>query len=143
MKEFFLILLFSKWVVLTPQAIDIANEIVLSPEKPLTAITGGAGVHIDLSDFAPAVGIKQTGIEESMRILNESIPREGVSGYLLTAEGQRISLDKAFFSLENNQAWMVLTSSSGIPTGPEFVTLSIRSSVEIPGVLVYWKNYSH
>lgn len=143
MKEFFLILFFSKWVVLTPQPIDIVNEIVLSPDKPLTAITGGAGVHIDLRDFAPAVGIKQTGIKESMRILSEAIPPESVGGYLLTAEGQRISLDKAFFALENEQAWMVLTASSGIPTGPEFVTLSIRSSVEIRSVLVYWKNYRH
>lgn len=143
MKEFFLILFFSKWVALTPQAIDIVNEIVLNPDKPLTAITGGAGVHIDLSNVAPAVGIKQTGIEESMRILSELIPPEGVSGYLLTGEGQRISLDKAFFALENDRAWMILTSSSGIPAGLEFVTLSIRSSVEIRGVLVYWKNYSH
>jgi hypothetical protein len=78
-----------------------------------------------------------------MRILNELIPPEGVSGYLLTAEAQRISRDKGLFSLENDQAWMVLTSSSGIPTGPEFVTLSIRSSVDIRGVLVYWKNYTH
>jgi hypothetical protein len=143
MKEFFLILFFSKWVALTPQPIDIEYEIVLNPEKPLTAITGGAGVHIDLGDFAPAVGIKRVGIEESMRILNEMIPPERVSGYLLTGDGQRISLDKAYFSLENDQAWMVLTSSSGIPTGPEFVTLSIRSSVEIRGVSVYWKNYRH
>ena len=143
MKEFFLILFFSKWVALTPQSIDIADEIVLSPDKPLTAITGGAGVHIDLSDFAPAVGIKRVGIEESIRILNEMIPLESVSGYLLTGEGQRILLDGAFFSLENDRAWMVLTSSSGIPTGPEFVTLSIRSSVELRGVLVYWKNYRH
>lgn len=143
MKEFFLILFFSKWVSLTPQPIDIANEIVLSPDKPLTAITGGAGVHIDLSDFAPAVGIKQTGTKESTRILSELIPPEGVRGYLFTGEGQRISLDKAFFSLENDQSWMVLTSSSGIPTGVEFVTLSILSSVEMHGVLVYWKNCSH
>ena len=143
MKEFFLILFFSQWVALTPQPIDISHEIVLSPDKPLTAITGGAGVHIDLSNAAPAVGIKQTGIEESMRILHEMIPPDSVSGYLLTGEGQRILLDRAFFSLENDRAWMVLTSSSGIPTGPEFVTLSIRSSVEIRGVSVYWKNYRH
>jgi hypothetical protein len=143
MREFFLILFFSKWVALTPQPIDIQHEIVLSPDKPVTAITGGAGVHIDLGDFAPTVGIKRVGIEESIRILNEMIPPESVSGYLITGEGQRLLLDKAFFSLENDRAWMVLTSSSGIPTGPEFVTLSIRSSVEIRGVSVYWKNYSH
>lgn len=129
--------------MLTPQAVDISTEIILTPDKPLTAITPGAGVHIDLSDFAPAVGIRLTGITESTRILSEMIPPAGVSGYLLTGEGQRIALDKAFFSLENDQAWMVLKSSSGIPTGLEFVALSIRSSVEIHGVLVYWKNFSH
>lgn len=143
MKDLFLILFFSKWVLLTPQAVDISTELVLTPDKPLTAITSGAGVHIDLSDFAAGVGIKKTGIPESKSILREMIAPESVRGYLFTDAGEQTLLDKAFFSLENDQAWMVLTASSGIPTDLEFVTLSILSSVELRHVRVYWKNYSH
>jgi hypothetical protein len=143
MKELLLILFFSEWVLLTPQAVDISTELVLTPDKPMTAITSGAGVHIDLKDFAGGVSLKKTRITESTRILRERIAPESVRGYLLTDAGEQTLLDRAFFSLENDQAWIVLTASTGIPTDLEFVTLSIQSSVELRNVRVYWKNYSH
>jgi hypothetical protein len=71
------------------------------------------------------------------------IPPESVRGYLATGDGERTELDTAYFSLENDQAWMVLTSSSGVPTDLEFVSLSIQSSVDLRNVRVYWKNFSH
>jgi hypothetical protein len=142
MKEFFLILLFSEWVQLTPLPVDISESMTITPEEPLSAITPGAAIHIDLKAFAPAVGIRETGITESLEMLGQQIPLDGLGGYLVTKDGSRIVLDNGFFSLQDDQAWIVLGSRSGVPTGIDFAELTIESRVEIRDVRIYWKNWS-
>jgi hypothetical protein len=142
MKEFFLILFFSKWVQLTPAPVDLVGEWSIRPGNPLSAITPGAAIHIDLARSVPEAGVKKSGLEESLEILSRQIPAESVGGFLLTEGGERIELDQRGFSLENDRAWLVLRPDAGMPTDLEFVEMTIVSDVEIRGALVYWKNWS-
>ena len=71
MKEFLLIFLFSKMVLLTPDPVDLYGEKDIYPKDPLTAITSGASIEVDVTDFMGGIGIKETGIVESRKLLEE------------------------------------------------------------------------
>ena len=51
MKEFFLILFFSKSILLTPTPVTLEGIVSLVPEEPISAITTGASVEIDISSI--------------------------------------------------------------------------------------------
>jgi len=50
MKEFFLILFFAKSIVVTPEPIDIVDSVSLKFAEPVSAITSGAHIRIDVTD---------------------------------------------------------------------------------------------
>jgi hypothetical protein len=54
MKEFFLILFFAKSVVITPEPVDIASIVTFDLPEPVSAITSGAHVRIDVSESLPS-----------------------------------------------------------------------------------------
>jgi len=141
MKELFLILLFSEWIQLTPAPVNIEESLSIIPVEALSAITAGAALHIDLKSVAPGIGIK-TGIREAWQILERQVPPERVRAHLQTSAGSQVVLDRGYFSLEDDKSWLVLTSSTGVPTGIEFTKVAIESDVEIRDVLIYWKNCS-
>ena len=95
MKEFFLILLFSEWVQLTPVPVDVADELVLNPSEPISAITSGAALHVDLEVFLSGVSIEETGIKHSREIFEELriASRGGVADYLEVLDSQRSLFD--------------------------------------------------
>ncbi len=100
MKEFFLILFFSKTILLTSTPVTIGANLTLTPSEPLTAITSGASLHIDVSHILDGVGIKNKGIVESRKILSSHIPENSVSAILFSHDRQ-IILDKVNFALSN------------------------------------------
>jgi hypothetical protein len=142
MKEFFLILLFSEWVQLTPVPVDVVNKLVLHPSEPISAITSGAALHVDLEVFLSGVGIDETGIAQSRQIFDERIPPGSVYGLLIGEDGEEVLLDEAFLSLQNDKPWLVLRPNSGMPTGIEFEEVVIQSDVVLKEIVVFWKNYS-
>jgi hypothetical protein len=142
MKELFLILLFSEWVQLTPIPVDLWGISTFAPEDPVSAITPGAAVHIDLAESVPEAAIRSAGLRESIDLLRRRIPLESVQGFLLTDAGEQIQLDQKSFSPENDKAWLVLGSKAGVPTGVDFVEVTVTSSTQIHDALVYWKNWS-
>jgi hypothetical protein len=142
MKEFFLILLFSEWVQLTPIPVDLSGTLTITPDDPISAITPGAAVHINLAGSVPEAAIRNAGLQDSIDLLRQKIPLESVHGFLLTDAGEQIQLDQKFFSLENDKAWLVLGSEVGVPAGVHFVEVTVNSSTQIHNALVYWKNWS-
>ena len=143
MKEFFLILFFSKTVLLTPVPVNISGEMVIRPEKPLEAITSGASLEIDVSDFTGRMKIKETGILEVKQILKEKIPQGSVTATLHGSKGEKVALNESGFSIANDGARLSLYADSGIPTNVAFNKITITSSTELRGVKVYWKNFKH
>lgn len=142
MKEFFLILFFSKWIQLTPAPVDLVGEWSITPTDALSAITPGAAIHIDLATSVPEAGVRKAGLEGSMDLLGRRIPLDSVDGFLLTDAGDRIELDQKGFSLENDRAWLVMRPDAGMPTDLDFVEVTLICDVKISRALVYWKNWS-
>ena len=142
-KEFLLILLFSKMVLLTPDPVDLYGEKEVYPKDPLTAITSGASVEVDVTDFMGGIGIKETGIVESRKLLEEKIPEDSVKGILYGSGGEKIYLNDTGYALSNNAARLTLSASSGVPTNIEFNKVVITSRINLKGVKVYWKNSKH
>lgn len=139
MKELFLMLLFSEWIQLTPVPVNIVKSLSITPGEAISAITSGAALHVDLETAVPGVG-SSIGIPEAITILEGRVSPERVRAYLETSKGSKVLLDQGYFALEDDKSWLVLTSSSGVPTGVEFTEVTIESEIEIRDVLIYWKN---
>ena len=118
------------------------GEYELLLEENLTAITSGASLQIDISNFAKGVNIKEKGIVESRELLKEMIPKGSVNA-ILYSKGKEIPLSDDSFALSNDGAMLVLSSNSGVPVDMEFDKVEIASQIELKGVQVYWKNFKH
>jgi hypothetical protein len=141
MKEFFLILLFAKSIVITAEPIDIRNSVSLSMAEPVSAITSGAHVRIDVTNSL--VGTTDfSNIVSVLDHLKMQFPVGSVVAILTTTTGEKMILDKVSGSTNGENAELVLSSSSGLPTGIEFSELKIESSIELLGVTIIWQNYS-
>lgn len=143
MKEFFLILFFSKTILLTPVPVNISGERVIRPEKPLEAITPGASLEIDVSDFTGRMRMKEMGMLEVKKNLKERIPEGSVSATLHGPNGEKVVLNESGFSISNDGAKLTLFADHGVPTNVAFNKITITSSTELRGVKVYWKNFKH
>lgn len=143
MKELFLILFFSKTVLLTPVPVNISGEVVIRPEKPLEAITSGASLDIDVIDFIGRIKINEAGIFEIREIIKKKIPEGSVTATLHGSQGEKILLNKSGISKAKDVARLSLYADSGIPTNMAFNKITITSSTELRGVQVYWKNFKH
>lgn len=143
MKELFLILFFSKTVLLTPVPVNISGEVVIRPEKPLEAITSGASLDIDVTDFIGRIKINEAGIFEIREIIKKKIPEGSVTATLHGTQGEKILLSKSGVSKAKDVARLSLYADSGIPTNMAFNKITITSSTELRGVQVYWKNFKH
>lgn len=143
MKEFFLILFFSKTVLLTPVPVDISGELVIRPEKPLEAITPGASLGIDVSDLIGRLKIKEAGVIEVRELLKEKITEGSVSATLHGTKGEKVVLNESGISIANDVARLNLYADAGVPTNVAFNKIIITSRTELKGVKVYWKNFKH
>lgn len=140
MKEFFLILFFAKSVLITPEPVDIINSTTFTFGEPISAITSGAHVRIDVSrsvgaevDLADIVGV--------LEHLDQNFPNGSVTATLTTASGKTKILDVCSGSTNGKNAELILSSSSGIPTQTGFIKLQIDSSIDLLGVTVKWRNH--
>jgi hypothetical protein len=143
MKGFFLILFFSKTILLTPVPVNITGEMVIRPEKLLEAITPGASLEIDVSDFTGRMRMKEMGILEVEKSLSKKIPEGSVKAILHGSKGEKVVLNESGFALTNDGAKLILFADSGIPTNVTFNKITITSNTELIGVKVYWKNFKH
>lgn len=143
MKEFFLILFFSKTVLLTTVPVDLLGEKVVVPEDPLKAITPGASIQVDISDYLTQSGLIDTGLAENQKLLKDLIPQGSIKAVLSDLDGNKIQLDHIGFSWSPDDTRVILTSSSGVPTDRSFNKVLIVSRIDLKGARIYWKNYVH
>lgn len=143
MKEFFLILFFSKTLLLTPDPVTISKEMGFHPSEPLSAITTGASIIIDVTNMLPNVNIGSSGIVESRRLIRERIPPRNIRARLIAEDETEVILSVFGTSLTHDSAWVTLSSRTGVPTDLEFKKVIIESATELNDVVVYWRNYRH
>jgi len=140
MKEFFLILFFAEAIALTDEPIDISDRVSFNLAKPISAITSGAHVRIDVTKSLAGT-VDFSSIVSVLESLKMQFPNGSVTAVLTTSNGEETILDQVSGSTIGEDAELILSSSSGVPTGVEFYKLEINSSRKLVGVTVVWQNH--
>lgn len=149
MKEFFLILFFSKIILLTPTPVNLSSQwLEITPKSPMQAVTGGASLHIAISSNDPLLkNPKENGVENLFSELEKVFPSGTLIGKLVTSNGDEILLSDGGFSIsdfslsQEGAVKIILDGDDPISTDLSFERVLIRSRINLSGVRIYWKNY--
>jgi len=140
MKEFLLILLFGKSVLLTPVPVVLHGSMELQPEAPIEAITSGASIQIDVSSIVS--WDTKEGILEFRQRLKKQFPPGSIKAELFGDGNKKTTLTYKGNHLFNKDSVMLsLYGDNGVPTDVEFKKVILTSSIELKGVKVLWKNH--
>lgn len=145
MKDLFLILLFSKTLLLTPEPINITGSYELSPNEPLSAITEGANLAIDVSSIIKPH--KNEDIDVFHNRLFTKFPENSIKAILTNKNNKKDEVILTFkrahsTGQNNNKIEIYLYADQGMPKNHEYDTLKIVSEVELKNVLISWANFS-
>lgn len=143
MMEFLRILFFAKTVLLTPEPINLLGDVELRPREPLTAITAGASIEIDVSSMITKP--RQESVEDFYRRAEAMFPSGAAEAKLLTKDKREVVLnyDQRGIAFSNDTVFLVLSADGGVPTDIEFEIVRLTSRIELQSVKVTWKNYKH
>lgn len=142
MKEFFLILLFSKTVLLTPEPVDLDGRIELAPDTPIEAITPGASIEIDVTPVIAWSG--KEDITSFDKRLSDHFPPGGITATLVADGHENVALSyRGHHRFNGKRVVLSLDADHGVPPGVKFNRVIIQSNIKLEGVRVYWRNYKH
>lgn len=143
MLEFIRILLFGTTTLLTPQSIDIVDGgIALHLEKPISAVTSGAALYIDVSSMLPS---EVNDVLEARRWVDKTFSKGVVSAELLGSSGE----DKLKLTYQGSSSWskgsvyLMLTARSVVLLGVEYDQLTLKTDTDLYAVRVKWKNHRY
>ena len=129
-------------MLLTPAPVTLENVITFVPKEPLSAITTGASLEIDVSNILTKS--QKEGIPEFRERVGKLFPANTLSASLVQENGEETSLLYSGSHLFNNKSTMLsLYSESGVPTDQKFVKVVVKSKIKLEGVTIRWKNYKH
>ena len=132
------IIIFGGSTVITPSPINISeNPILIEFEKPLSAITEGASINIDVTPH-----ITSQGFSNEFKEIDEEFPKGCVKAILKSKQGEIVTLIDSDGRLGGKEKFLNLGSESGVPTGAKYVSIEISSCKQINNTVVTWYNYS-
>ncbi len=141
MKTFFLLLFFSSNSLLTESYVTIKdNTHIINIKKPISAITDGASLLIDISSMIPDIENKSiTQLRKDVINIFES--------FIITAKliGKTNNVTLAYSGhsmITNKQVFLTLESNKNLSKLGKWSKVIISSSKELTDVKVYWKNFS-
>jgi len=140
MKEFFLILFLGKSVLLTPTPIDLVDAVTLEFGEPVSAVTSGAHLRIDVTHSVPR-SIDLANVVGVLDYLATQYPDGSLTATLTANTGEVQFLEHVGGSSDGKTAELTVSSSKGVPTGIDFSELKIVTSAPLPAVTVTWQNY--
>jgi len=124
--------------LLTPEPIDVHLDIArITLKKPISAITAGASIKIDITKY-----IKATGVVASLKEIDENFPDNCISIKLISTDQEPVVLSKQYGGAGNDSAAVYLASQSGIPTGLKFHAIEISSCKLLESINIEWINFS-
>lgn len=142
MLDFFRILFFAKTVLLTPDPINVLGDIDLRPSEPLTAITTGASIEIDVSSMIKKP--QQEGIVEFRRRVAEAFPPGSINAKLLGKDNRQVTLwYDGGVAFAKDAIFLGLYAGDGVPIDAEFDRVKLTSRVQLKSVRVSWRNAQH
>ncbi len=140
MFDFIFILLFGKVVFLANISVDVQGTFSIDLEKPISALTPGAKIEIDVSsmiNYEPGSSVK-----EFRKKVKEMFPPGSIQAVLVPIKGKDLTLEYAGnFGFNRQEVMIYLDSSSGVLKGKKIKKIIIFSSVKIQDAKLFWKNY--
>jgi len=132
---FFKILFFADTVLLTPNPIDIINEYEIKLEKPISAITSGAYIMIDVSNMT-------SKLENIYPDIYNVLPPNSIMVYLYTTQGDRVALHyiKGFSGSGTNNWIHLYAKKDMIRTNVYYNKVLINSKIPLNNIEVSWRN---
>jgi hypothetical protein len=141
MLDFIFILFLSKTVLLTSEFVDISSSdssYVLNLQEPISAITSGASIQIDVTEML-SKSIDRDIIKTRKNIAN--MFSGGSIEAILSNATVDINLKYEGGNLISNDSIKLALYAENIPTDTDFNVVTLKSSVNLERVKVYWKNY--
>jgi hypothetical protein len=131
------ILLFGATVVVHPGPIEIGAEpIVVTPQTPLTAITSGANLDLDVTSYFPT----SETLVERFRRADVLFPSECAHVTLMTRDGKSVLLTSNGISVGEKDIRLVFSAKGGVPEDPGYVRIELSSQCPIKGKDLRWHN---
>lgn len=138
LRDFIGLLLWAKVVLLTPQPIAIHGSHEVKLTGPITAVTRGASLQVDVTAMLSDVSRNPVG---AIKKAQESLPSGSIVATLVSAGGVAVELDTMSYMASNDRVWVTIGASGGIPRGVSFVRVIVRSRLPLTGVTVAWRNH--
>jgi hypothetical protein len=136
MLTFLKILFLGSWVTLTSEPVDIGPEALkLELDTPISAITPGANIRIDISAY-----LKQGDISSRLKEAKEFMPQGCLLAQLTDSDGGIHLLDVVSGSADKKTMHLVLSKREGLSTNIDFNEVSITSCKSIQNITVVWAN---
>jgi hypothetical protein len=134
MKEILTILIFSSSLLRTPKPIDIGNEWVeLIPKKPITAITGGGTLYLDVTNMI--------GKLHDARALDTKFPIGAIEAELIPENGPTMKLNNgSAYSYNQDNVRVIMLPTTEMPINVKFKKIKLRSGTALRAITVTWSN---
>jgi hypothetical protein len=134
MKEFFVLLFFSKTSLLTAQPITIDSKCIDVPLKaPLEVLNPGAALQVEVVYVAT---------DRWFDDLNRLYPKGTVTGTLARTDRTRLPIANSSVARGQKSSYLLLTPKEGYRSDDKFSALQLCSAVSLSGVRVLWQNAS-
>jgi hypothetical protein len=141
MLDFLRILFFAKTILLTPQPVTLLGEMELRPHEPLSAVTSGAGIEIDVSSMLTRR--EGEGIVELRRRVTDVFPPRAIEARLQGKGVEVVLRYDGGVAVADDAIVLGLAAAEGVPVETEFDRVMLKTAVKLDSVRVSWRNAKH
>lgn len=131
---------FSKVVLLTQTSLSvdagIPHELLL--DDPISAITSGAGVVIDVTEEVGLLGGED--VLQIRSLIKKRFP-PGAIEIVLRGDDVKLDIPYTGLTIVGNDYAAIKISDTSIPIGVEFDKLVLKSTTDLRSITVYWRNF--
>jgi hypothetical protein len=136
-----ILLLFSKYILLTPDFINIDSNApyTLNLTNSINAISSGASIVVDVSKMIP--NSNHHDFIDNINAFYNMFPIGSIEATLI-AENITVKVTYLGNTAIGKKDVRLVLSGDAIPTGVDFNSISIKTSIKLNQVKVYWRNFT-
>lgn len=145
MWESILIMFLGKTILLTPAPITVpagGSGVSIHLVEPISALTSGANIQIDVSGMAVDARSK-ADYRQSRKFVDSTFPVGSVEVTLEGDESNPATLSFHGASATRENMVRLILSRKNLETDIEYRRLTVRTTVELSGISIYWRNFTH
>lgn len=137
------VLFLGKAVLLTPNPIELDKQwLDIELEEPLEAITAGAALEVRFPR-QHSLFVDVDSSNELYEVASSALPQGSIEAKLVDENGDDLVLSQREISISKSYVSYGLVGENQLSTEISYEALKVRSSFEIQGVKVFWRNFKH